>query len=129
MYYLRMVSKRKKLVLCESGEQEEDTVILAESGEQEEDTVILTENGDQEEETELAENWEHCRSGEELCSEQYSTNEEDALDLRKLLEFQEVGIGELHIENEQLNQENTKFGEEKDQLRTLVFHLMLLCNI
>ena len=69
------------VVLPENGEQEEDTLVLCKNGEQEEDTVILTENGEPEEETELAENWEHCRSGGELCSEQYSRNEEDALDL------------------------------------------------
>ena len=113
--------EKHTVVLAESGEQEEDTVILVESleqeedavilagnGEQEEDAVILAKSGKQEEETELAENWEDCGSSEELCTEQYSRNEENAQDLRKLLEFQKVEIGKLQIENEQLIQENTK---------------------
>ena len=117
------------LILPESGEDEEDTVVLSESDEQEKDTAVLAENGEPEEENEPAENWENCGSREESCTEEYSTNEEDAKDLRKLLELQEVEIGELQIENEQLSQENTKLREEIDQLRTHVFHLTHLCNL
>ena len=103
-------------ILAENGEQEEDTIVLAESSDQEEDTVRLAENGKQEEEIELAWNCEDCGSGEEFYTEQYSRNEADAQVLGKLLEFQEVERGELQIENEQLNQKNTKLQEEIDQL-------------
>ena len=53
-------------------------------------------------------NWEECGSGEELNTEQYSINEEDKHDLRKLVEIQELERGEIQLENEQLSQEKTK---------------------
>ena len=109
---------------AENGEQQE-----AENGEQQEDTVVLGENDEQGQETELAKNWEECGSGEELSTEQHSRNEEDEQDLRKLVEIQEVEIGELQIENEQLIQENTKLQEETDKLRTQMVHLTHLCSL
>ena len=110
-------------VIAESSAQEE-----AEAGEQQEATVVLDENDEQEQETEPAKNREECESEEELSTEQYCRNEEDEQDLIKLVELQEVEIGELQIENEQLIQENAKLREEVDMLRNQMFHLTHLCN-
>ena len=64
-----------------------------------------------------------------MSTEQHSRNEEDEQDLRKLVEIQEVEIGELQIENEQLIQENTKLREEIDKLRTQMVQLTHLCSL
>ena len=42
---------------------------------------------------------------------------------------QEMEIGELQIENEQLFQENTKLQDEIERLRTQEFQLKHLCNV
>ena len=49
-----------------------------------------------------------------MSTEQHSRNEEkDEQDLRKLVDIQEVEMGELQFENEQLIQENTLNCERK----------------
>ena len=99
-----------------SGEQVDDAELAESSGEQVDDTELAESSGGQVDDAELAGNSAYTEHYLSHCSGDYVVN-------------QEMEIGELQKENEQLFQENTKLQDEIEQLRNQEFQLKHLCNV